>query len=68
MRKFWFLVACAMLGAACGSVTRSEANYAAIVAGCKASLDIERDAGEAGAENKTAEGCRAALDSWERAK
>lgn len=54
--------------ASCSGQSRSEAQYAAIVAGCKAGLDIERDAGEAGAVNETAEGCRAALRSWEHAK
>ena len=52
----------------CSGQPKAEAQYVAIVAGCEVALDIERDAGEAGATNETAEGCRAALHSWEHAK
>ncbi|HEY6824146.1 MAG TPA: hypothetical protein VI195_06875 [Steroidobacteraceae bacterium] len=51
-----------------GAQPKAQAQLAAIVAGCKVSLDLERDAGEAGAIGETEQGCRAALHTWERAK
>jgi hypothetical protein len=51
-----------------GAQPKAQAQLAAIVAGCKVSLGIERDAGEAGAVGETEQGCRAALHAWERAR
>jgi hypothetical protein len=52
----------------CGGESRAQAQYAAIVAGCKASLDITRDAGDAGATSDVEDGCKAALLAWEHDK
>lgn len=57
------------LVAACGAAQdKSEAAYAAIVAGCKVSLDIDRDAGEAGAVDTEAKACDKTLKVWESHK
>lgn len=57
-----------LLDACSGAQSAKQAQLATIVSGCKVALDIERDAGEAGAADDTADGCKAALHSWERAK
>lgn len=40
---------------------RASLQLTAITAGCKASLDLEHDAGAAGAADATSKGCEAAL-------
>ena len=55
--------------AACsGAQTKNQADLAAITAGCRVGLDLERDAGEAGAADDTARGCAAELRAWENTK
>lgn len=61
-------IAALCMASCSGAQTKSQAELAAIVAGCEVSLDLERDAGEAGAASETGDGCRAALHSWERTK
>jgi len=46
---------------------RAEAQNAAIVAGCRTSLELARDAGEAGARDEIARGCEDSLRLWEQA-
>ncbi len=63
------LVGCSCVMAACsGAQDKQQAQLAAITAGCKVGLDIERDGGEAGAADVTARGCAAELRAWEHAK
>lgn len=67
------LVAALGAGAMClascsGAQTKDQAKLAAIVAGCKESLDIARDGGEAGAADAIAKGCAAELHVWENGK
>lgn len=59
----------ACLLASCGGAqSKTQAQLVAITAGCQAALDIERDAGEAGATSQTERGCRASLHAWEGTK
>lgn len=51
-----------------GSQAKDQAKLGAIVAGCKASLDIARDGGEAGAADAIEKGCGAELHVWEKEK
>jgi hypothetical protein len=51
-----------------GAQDKAQAQLAAIVTGCEVGLAIERDAGEAGAADQTATGCKAELRAWEHAK
>lgn len=62
------LTVCAVIDACSGSQAKEQAQYAAIVAGCKAGLDISRDAGEAGQTGEIEKGCSAELRAWEHAK
>lgn len=54
------------VGLDCGAAAPSAAQVqgAAIVAGCKVSLDLVRDGGEAGAIDDVETGCEAALKAW----
>lgn len=49
-----------------GAQDKSKATYAAIVAGCKVSLDLDRDAGAAGAIDDEARACHETLKVWEK--
>lgn len=62
------LTVCAVIDACSGSQAKEQAQYAAIVAGCKAGLDISRNAGEAGQTGEIEKGCAAELRSWEHQK
>ncbi len=51
---------------ACGAAQdKEQATLAAITAGCKVSLDLDRDAGAAGAVDAEADACRKTLHVWE---
>ncbi len=54
---------------ACGAAQdKEQATLAAITAGCKVSLDLDRDAGAAGAVDAEADACRKTLHVWEARK
>lgn len=61
------LACCAgLLAASCGAAQdKEQATLGAIVAGCVASLDVDRDAGAAGATVDEAKACRETQHQWE---
>lgn len=58
-------VSAALLVACSAAQDKTEAAYAAIVGGCKVSLDLDRDAGAAGAVDDEARGCDKTLKVWQ---
>lgn len=51
---------------ACGAAQdKQQAELAAITAGCKVSLDLDRDAGAAGAVDAESDACRKTMHVWE---
>jgi hypothetical protein len=60
-RSVFVLLLAAIVVACSASQSRFDLQLTAITAGCKVSLDLERDAGAAGAADDTARGCEAAL-------
>ena len=60
------LLASGLALASCGAAQdKSQAEFAAITAGCTVSLDLDRDAGAAGAADAEADACRKTLHVWE---
>lgn len=56
-----------LMAASCGAAQdKEQATLGAIVAGCVASLDIDRDAGAAGAIDDEAKACRETQHQWEQ--
>ncbi len=53
--------------AACGAAQdKEQATLSAITLGCKVSLDLDRDAGAAGAVDAEEDACRKTLHVWEK--
>lgn len=61
----YLLVVCILVASCSGAQDKNEATYAAIVAGCKVSLDVDRDAGAAGAVDDESRACDKTLKVWE---
>jgi hypothetical protein len=59
------LVVGLVLASCSGAQDKAQAQFAAITVGCTASLDLDRDAGAAGAVNAEADACRKTLHVWE---
>lgn len=62
------LACCAgLVAASCGAAQdKEQATFGAVVAGCVASLGIDRDAGAAGATDDEAKACRETQHQWEK--